>query len=143
MVDKRMSLFVRNVLRGVLAFALLGGVLSVRATDDIAGRPNFLEGGRTYYYPTAQGLAFDITGATVVYGAGGGGGAEQYVYPGEGGSGGGNGGSYYEGTGDGEPGTDGTGGGGGGAAYHGGGRFGGRGGCGTVILQLRVLNVNE
>lgn len=104
MVDKRMSLFVRNVLRGVLAFALLGGVLSVRATDDIAGRPNFLEGGRTYYYPTAQGLAFDITGANVVYG---------------------------------------TGGGGGGAAYHGGGRFGGRGGCGTVILQLRVLSLNE
>lgn len=122
-----------------------GGGGGAGGAGEKAATRTILVGSDTYIYAGhgGQGLAFDITGATVVYGAGGGGGAEQYVYPGEGGSGGGNGGSYYEGTGDGEPGTDGTGGGGGGAAYHGGGRFGGRGGCGTVILKLRVLSLNE
>ena len=91
-----------------------------------------------------DGLPFDITGRTVVYGGGGGGGGSNSGYgaaaAGDGGAGGGGAGGK---AGPGSRGTDGLGGGGGGGGWTGGTQKGGRGGSGTVIISFKVCSAAE
>ena len=79
-----------------------------------------------------EGVTNLITGVAVVYGSGGGGGTRSDYTGGTGGTNAGNGNN----DGVGYPGVDGTGGGGGGGGYGSMNFEGGKGGCGTVILEV-------